>query len=196
MALFPLFHCFTPSCTCLLVCFLFATWVFGLRTSTQSHSPLACSSFSSSSLSFLFLFVLPRSLQSTCKFRILPLLPSSLVFLLFFPSLPPATSLASDCFLCLLFFLLFLLVLLQSTCKFKILPSLTSSLEYGAGASSLVLASVLHLGKILTREEFTSMVLPVVVSLFTSKQRSVRINLLQVSKEPRKEGRMDESVSE
>ena len=66
-------------------------------------------------------------------------------------------------------------------CKYKILPQLTKSLDYGSGLTcfSSILRSVLKIGTSLTNEEYAVQVLPCVVKLFASQERSIRVHLLQ-----------------
>jgi SCY1-like protein 1 len=66
-------------------------------------------------------------------------------------------------------------------CKYKILPQLTKSLDYGSGLTcfSAILRSVLRIGSTLTQEEYAVQVLPCMVKLFASNERSIRVHLLQ-----------------
>lgn len=65
--------------------------------------------------------------------------------------------------------------------KYKILPQLINALEYGSGLScfAVVLNSVLQIGASLAPDEYTAIVIPAIVKLFSSQERQVRVNLLQ-----------------
>ena len=65
-----------------------------------------------------------------------------------------------------------------SNCKYTVLPKLTTALTYGAGGAS-ALEPMLIIGKRLTESEYTELVVPGVVQLFSSGERIVRIKLLQ-----------------
>ncbi|CAL5407596.1 unnamed protein product [Camellia sinensis] len=60
----------------------------------------------------------------------------------------------------------------------KLLPLLASALEFGS-ATAPALPAVLKMGSWLSPEEFSIKVLPTIVKLFTSNDRSIRVGLLQ-----------------
>ncbi|KAI9729899.1 MAG: hypothetical protein M1818_008339 [Claussenomyces sp. TS43310] len=61
--------------------------------------------------------------------------------------------------------------------KMKILPELLKSVEFGGGGPK-VLAAILKIGAKLTDEEFESKITPVIVRLFSSPDRAIRVSLL------------------
>ncbi|KAL8618368.1 hypothetical protein ACOMHN_047440 [Nucella lapillus] len=63
-------------------------------------------------------------------------------------------------------------------CRNKILPQLLNAFEYGNAGSS-VLAPMFKIGKHLEAEEYQRKIVPCVVKLFSSPDRSTRVNLLQ-----------------
>ena len=63
-------------------------------------------------------------------------------------------------------------------CIFKILPQLLHAFEYGNAGSS-VLAPLFKLGKLLDESEYQKKIIPVVVKLFSSTDRTTRMRLLQ-----------------
>jgi SCY1-like protein 1 len=63
-------------------------------------------------------------------------------------------------------------------CIFKILPQLLHAYEYGNAGSS-VLAPLFKLGKLLDESEYQKKIIPVVVKLFSSTDRTTRMRLLQ-----------------
>lgn len=63
-------------------------------------------------------------------------------------------------------------------CRNKILPQLLNAFDYGNAGSS-VLAPMLKIGKHLDGEEYQKKIVPCVVKLFSSPDRSTRVNLLQ-----------------
>eukprot|EP01065_Artemidia_motanka_P000393 TRINITY_DN10176_c0_g1_i1.p1 TRINITY_DN10176_c0_g1~~TRINITY_DN10176_c0_g1_i1.p1 ORF type:complete len:699 (+),score=294.50 TRINITY_DN10176_c0_g1_i1:69-2099(+) len=63
-------------------------------------------------------------------------------------------------------------------CMYTILPSLTTALQFGAGGSS-ALEPILRIGTRLGDEDYAKLVVPGVVSLFTSPEPIVRMKLLQ-----------------
>lgn len=60
----------------------------------------------------------------------------------------------------------------------KILPELLKSVEFGGGGPK-VFAVVMKIGTKLTDEDFDSRITPVVVRLFTSPDRAIRVCLLE-----------------
>ncbi|KAK7104395.1 N-terminal kinase-like protein [Littorina saxatilis] len=63
-------------------------------------------------------------------------------------------------------------------CRNKILPQLLNAFEYGNAGSS-VLAPMFKIGKYLDSDEYQRKIVPCVVKLFSSPDRSTRVNLLQ-----------------
>lgn len=63
-------------------------------------------------------------------------------------------------------------------CRNKILPQLLNAFEYGNAGSS-VLAPMFKIGKHLDTDEYQKKIVPCVVKLFSSPDRSTRVNLLQ-----------------
>lgn len=61
--------------------------------------------------------------------------------------------------------------------KMKILPELLKSVEFGGGGPD-VLAAIMKIGAKLTDDEFESRITPVVVRLFNSPDRAIRVSLL------------------
>ncbi|KAJ8308508.1 hypothetical protein KUTeg_013382 [Tegillarca granosa] len=66
----------------------------------------------------------------------------------------------------------------QQFCQHKILPQLLRAFEFGDAGSS-VLAPLFKLGKLLSMEEYQKKIVPCVVKLFSSPDRSTRVKLLQ-----------------
>ncbi|KAJ3056872.1 hypothetical protein HK097_003408 [Rhizophlyctis rosea] len=62
--------------------------------------------------------------------------------------------------------------------KYKILPELIKALEFG-GAGAKALNPILKLGSKLTQEEFDLLIVPIIVKLFASPDRSIRISLCE-----------------
>ena len=65
-----------------------------------------------------------------------------------------------------------------ANCKYTILPKLTTALTYGSGGAA-ALEPMLKIGRKLNEAEFTELVVPGVVQLFSSPDRHVRIKLLE-----------------
>ncbi|KAJ3282146.1 hypothetical protein HK104_011070, partial [Borealophlyctis nickersoniae] len=63
-------------------------------------------------------------------------------------------------------------------CKYKILPELIKALEFG-GAGARALTPILKLGSKLDQEEFDALVVPIIIKLFASPDRSIRISLCE-----------------
>ncbi|KAI8822171.1 armadillo-type protein [Fimicolochytrium jonesii] len=63
-------------------------------------------------------------------------------------------------------------------CKYKILPELIKALEFG-GAGAKALGPILKLGGKLEQEEFDSAVVPIIVKLFASTDRAIRVSLCE-----------------
>ena len=62
--------------------------------------------------------------------------------------------------------------------KYKVLPQLVAALDYGA-ANSRILGPLLKIGTQLTKEEYAKLVTPSVSKWFASKDKNLRMNLLQ-----------------
>eukprot|EP00475_Leptophrys_vorax_P029837 TRINITY_DN44140_c0_g1_i1.p1 TRINITY_DN44140_c0_g1~~TRINITY_DN44140_c0_g1_i1.p1 ORF type:complete len:841 (-),score=195.53 TRINITY_DN44140_c0_g1_i1:980-3502(-) len=63
--------------------------------------------------------------------------------------------------------------------KYKILPQLMNALQFGSGTGAKVLSAALVIAKRLSPEEFTAIVTPVIVKLFSLNERAMRVNLLK-----------------
>ncbi|KAJ3090318.1 hypothetical protein HK102_004122 [Quaeritorhiza haematococci] len=63
-------------------------------------------------------------------------------------------------------------------CKYKVLPELINALEFG-GASAKALTPILKIGSKLQHDEFEALIVPIIVKLFASPDRSVRITLCE-----------------
>jgi len=68
----------------------------------------------------------------------------------------------------------------ESIARYHVLPSLMSALEYGAagGGGTVVLAPILDIGAQLPATEYSQLILPCVVRLFSSNDRATRLQLL------------------
>ncbi len=60
----------------------------------------------------------------------------------------------------------------------KVLPELLKAVEFG-GAGAKALAPILKIGGKLNQEEFNSLILPSIVSLFASQDRAIRYSLCE-----------------
>jgi len=63
-------------------------------------------------------------------------------------------------------------------CKYKILPHLINALDYGSGTNK-VLGPLLKIGKKLEEDEYKTIIMPGVIRWFQSKNRRLRITLLE-----------------
>lgn len=63
-------------------------------------------------------------------------------------------------------------------CKYKILPQLINAFEFGNAGSS-ILNPIFKIGKLLESDEYQKKIVPCIVKLFSSKDRSTRAKLLQ-----------------
>jgi SCY1-like protein 1 len=63
-------------------------------------------------------------------------------------------------------------------CKYKILPELLKGLEF-SGLSSKALEAALHIGARLEPQEFEKLISPLLVKLFASNDRSIRVSLCE-----------------
>ncbi len=66
----------------------------------------------------------------------------------------------------------------RNLCLFTILPQLINSYEFGAAGSS-ILAPLFKLGKLLDDQDYQKKIIPIVVKLFSSTDRTTRMRLLQ-----------------
>ena len=68
----------------------------------------------------------------------------------------------------------------ESIARYHVLPSLMAALEYGAagGGGTVVLAPILDIGAQLPPAEYSQLILPCVVRLFSSNDRATRLQLL------------------
>uniref|UniRef100_A0A671R5J3 N-terminal kinase-like protein n=1 Tax=Sinocyclocheilus anshuiensis TaxID=1608454 RepID=A0A671R5J3_9TELE len=63
-------------------------------------------------------------------------------------------------------------------CKHKVLPQLLTAFEFG-NAGAVVLTPLFKVGKYLSAEEYQQKIIPVIVKMFSSTDRAMRIRLLQ-----------------
>eukprot|EP01116_Phalansterium_solitarium_P010427 TRINITY_DN2518_c0_g1_i1.p1 TRINITY_DN2518_c0_g1~~TRINITY_DN2518_c0_g1_i1.p1 ORF type:complete len:767 (-),score=203.57 TRINITY_DN2518_c0_g1_i1:2137-4437(-) len=66
----------------------------------------------------------------------------------------------------------------ETLCKAKILPQLVTALDFG-GATSAIIAPLLHIAKGLNDAEYAAQITPSVVKWFATPNRELRLNLLQ-----------------
>ncbi|XP_020823730.1 N-terminal kinase-like protein isoform X2 [Phascolarctos cinereus] len=66
----------------------------------------------------------------------------------------------------------------EDFCRHKILPQLLTAFEYGS-AGAVILTPLFKVGKFLSAEEYQQKIIPVVVKMFSSTDRAMRIRLLQ-----------------
>ncbi|XP_075401539.1 N-terminal kinase-like protein isoform X3 [Tenrec ecaudatus] len=66
----------------------------------------------------------------------------------------------------------------EGFCRHKVLPQLLTAFEFG-NAGAVVLTPLFKVGKLLSAEEYQQQVIPVVVKMFSSTDRAMRIRLLQ-----------------
>uniref|UniRef100_G3UN84 N-terminal kinase-like protein n=1 Tax=Loxodonta africana TaxID=9785 RepID=G3UN84_LOXAF len=66
----------------------------------------------------------------------------------------------------------------EDFCRHKVLPQLLTAFEFGS-AGAVVLTPLFKVGKFLSAEEYQQKVIPVVVKMFSSTDRAMRIRLLQ-----------------
>ncbi|XP_055487262.1 N-terminal kinase-like protein isoform X1 [Leucoraja erinacea] len=66
----------------------------------------------------------------------------------------------------------------EDFCKHKILPQLLTAFEFG-NAGAVILTPLFKVGKFLNAEEYQQKIIPVVVKMFSSTDRAMRIRLLQ-----------------
>ncbi|XP_059574404.1 N-terminal kinase-like protein isoform X2 [Alligator mississippiensis] len=63
-------------------------------------------------------------------------------------------------------------------CRHKILPQLLTAVEFGS-AGAVVLTPLFKVGKLLGAEEYQQKIIPIIVKMFSSPDRAMRIRLLQ-----------------
>ncbi|XP_069327671.1 N-terminal kinase-like protein isoform X15 [Eulemur rufifrons] len=68
----------------------------------------------------------------------------------------------------------------EDFCRHKVLPQLLTAFEFGS-AGAVVLTPLFKVGKFLNAEEYQQKIIPVVVKMFSSTDRAMRIRLLQQS---------------
>ncbi|KAM5249051.1 N-terminal kinase-like protein isoform 10-T10 [Ctenodactylus gundi] len=68
----------------------------------------------------------------------------------------------------------------EDFCRHKVLPQLLTAFEFG-NAGAVVLTPLFKVGKYLSTEEYQQKIIPVVVKMFSSTDRAMRIRLLQQS---------------
>ncbi|CAL8264253.1 unnamed protein product [Lota lota] len=66
----------------------------------------------------------------------------------------------------------------EDFCKHKVLPQLLTAFEFG-NAGAVVLTPLFKVGKFLSTEEYQQKIIPVIVKMFSSTDRAMRIRLLQ-----------------
>ncbi|KAJ8337994.1 hypothetical protein SKAU_G00369600 [Synaphobranchus kaupii] len=66
----------------------------------------------------------------------------------------------------------------EDFCRHKVLPQLLTAFEFG-NAGAVVLTPLFKVGKFLTAEEYQQKIIPVIVKMFSSTDRAMRIRLLQ-----------------
>ncbi|KAK2100165.1 N-terminal kinase-like protein [Saguinus oedipus] len=66
----------------------------------------------------------------------------------------------------------------EDFCRHKVLPQLLTAFEFG-NAGAVVLTPLFKVGKFLSAEEYQHKIIPVVVKMFSSTDRAMRIRLLQ-----------------
>ncbi|KAM9660202.1 N-terminal kinase-like protein isoform 4-T4 [Trichechus inunguis] len=66
----------------------------------------------------------------------------------------------------------------EDFCRHKVLPQLLTAFEFGS-AGAVVLTPLFKVGKFLSAEEYQQKIIPVVVKMFSSTDRAMRIRLLQ-----------------
>uniref|UniRef100_A0A8C5Q7D2 N-terminal kinase-like protein n=1 Tax=Leptobrachium leishanense TaxID=445787 RepID=A0A8C5Q7D2_9ANUR len=66
----------------------------------------------------------------------------------------------------------------EDFCRHKILPQLLTAFEFGS-AGAVILTPLFKIGKFLNGEEYQQKIIPVIVKMFSSTDRAMRIRLLQ-----------------
>ncbi|XP_066575055.1 N-terminal kinase-like protein [Amia ocellicauda] len=66
----------------------------------------------------------------------------------------------------------------EDFCRHKVLPQLLTAFEFG-NAGAVILTPLFKVGKLLSGEEYQQKIIPVIVKMFSSTDRAMRIRLLQ-----------------
>uniref|UniRef100_H2LBJ8 N-terminal kinase-like protein n=1 Tax=Oryzias latipes TaxID=8090 RepID=H2LBJ8_ORYLA len=66
----------------------------------------------------------------------------------------------------------------EDFCKHKVLPQLLTAFEFG-NAGAVILTPLFKVGKFLSADEYQQKIIPVIVKMFSSTDRAMRIRLLQ-----------------
>ncbi|XP_063800884.1 N-terminal kinase-like protein isoform X2 [Pseudophryne corroboree] len=66
----------------------------------------------------------------------------------------------------------------EDFCRHKILPQLLTAFEFGS-AGAVILTPLFKIGKYLNAEEYQQKIIPIIVKMFSSTDRAMRIRLLQ-----------------
>ncbi|XP_053305391.1 N-terminal kinase-like protein [Spea bombifrons] len=66
----------------------------------------------------------------------------------------------------------------EDFCRHKILPQLLTAFEFGS-AGAVILTPLFKIGKFLNAEEYQQKIIPIIVKMFSSTDRAMRIRLLQ-----------------
>ncbi|CAH2330361.1 N-terminal kinase, partial [Pelobates cultripes] len=66
----------------------------------------------------------------------------------------------------------------EDFCRHKILPQLLTAFEFGS-AGAIILTPLFKIGKFLNADEYQQKIIPVIVKMFSSTDRAMRIRLLQ-----------------
>ncbi|XP_069036323.1 N-terminal kinase-like protein [Lepisosteus oculatus] len=66
----------------------------------------------------------------------------------------------------------------EDFCRHKVLPQLLTAFEFG-NAGAVILTPLFKVGKFLSAEEYQQKIIPVIVKMFSSTDRAMRIRLLQ-----------------
>ncbi|CAI9544514.1 unnamed protein product [Staurois parvus] len=66
----------------------------------------------------------------------------------------------------------------EDFCRHKILPQLLTAFEFGS-AGAVILTPLFKIGKFLTADEYQQKIIPIIVKMFSSTDRAMRIRLLQ-----------------
>jgi SCY1-like protein 1 len=62
--------------------------------------------------------------------------------------------------------------------SYRVLPSLVTALEYGGASAAIILPILLQLGKNVSQEEYSTVVLASLIKLFANPDRGTRMALL------------------
>ncbi|XP_072277449.1 N-terminal kinase-like protein isoform X2 [Pyxicephalus adspersus] len=66
----------------------------------------------------------------------------------------------------------------EDFCRHKILPQLLTAFEFGS-AGAVILTPLFKIGKFLNAEEYQQKIIPIIIKMFSSTDRAMRIRLLQ-----------------